>query len=133
MIKSIIRINIRIIIDKILAASVIRWINVYNINLPGMCLFQQPQTMEVIAFQQKVVGFAGCRANFPLRHLGEHGDIIPHLYVNRFLVPLPHKAVFLLVQRALDFTDGNQYIVIIFMFLADGLEKFQHPLAFLLG
>ena len=43
-----------IIISEIFAAGIVRWIDVDNVNLASMGLFQQSEAMKVIAFKKKI-------------------------------------------------------------------------------
>ena len=96
MAKSIVLIYKSVIVDKIFIFGIVRGIDVDNVNLASMGLFQQSETMKVIAFKKKIDSACGS-GDFFVRAFSKYGNVIPHLYINGFFVAFPHEAVFLCV------------------------------------
>ena len=88
--------------------------------------------MQIIAFKEKIIDpTCGC-GYFLTCIFGKYRNVRPHHDIHSLFVLFPDEAVFLCIQFALDFAQRNQNIVIIFMFLTDGIQKSQHPLTLFL-
>ncbi len=94
---AILRIHIRIVVDKVFVASVVRRIYVDNIYLAGMGICQCGERFKVVTFDKHMVRrILSIADDGTLLHLGQHRQFIfqPCLYLLWLI--LPYKSIFLL-------------------------------------
>ena len=126
-------INSLIIINKILIFGIVWRINIDNIDFTAMCFGEQMKCVKIVTLQNEIISLTGCRSNFSLRDLRKHRNMIPHYHIDCFFMLLPYKAILFGSQFTFNFSQSDEYIVIISVLVFYLLQKCQHTLALQFG
>lgn len=95
--KLVIRIYIFVIVFEIFVPSVVRRINVDNINLARVCVRKLRQCSEVVALDYEVIRSIGVirnnRVDFFIVALDEYRQVFPEAFFNVFGLFFPYKPI----------------------------------------
>lgn len=96
-------INKRIVIDKILIASIIRRIDINNINLPCMGITKGCKGFEVITFYKNMVWSLSIIAeDGTFRHFNKHRLLVDHSLFSILRLVFPNQTILLLRTKQFD-------------------------------
>lgn len=91
---------IRIVVNKILIARIVRWINIYHINLTLMCISKSGERFEVVTFDKDMVRRIGrLTHDGTLRHLRENRQFVHKTCFYFFWLVLHTKPYFFCERR----------------------------------
>ncbi|MDE3274570.1 MAG: hypothetical protein PUJ80_00925 [Verrucomicrobiota bacterium] len=100
------RVNERVVVDEIPVARVVGRIDVDEVDLAAMRLFEKPERGEVVALDEEVE-FAAV-ADKTLAVLGQDGQVMLQLDVDALLVPLEDEPILLRAHLALEFVGERE-------------------------
>lgn len=52
---TVLAINVRVVIDKVFVACVVRWVDIYNVDFPGVGVSERGKCFEIIALNDYMI------------------------------------------------------------------------------